>query len=312
MIKDNVSVFPRVVRIEPSSLCNLRCRHCPTGTVEIQRGLMDCNTFSNVLTSIRENADYVKVVVMYHGGEPLINKNFIDMIKELKKLGIPFIKTVSNGMLLTGDICNELCECGLNQIEFSIDGTNPEENNFIRRNADYETVINNIKTLLSVKKNKKSALQVIISTTQFVREGQSIEDSQSLTPDIPEFLKKEFADELEAKSISFKVCYAMKWPKLPVDKDVFNEMPVTRNPKNYCDHISNTLTVRANGDVVPCCYDLTSEIVLGNINQNNLKDIWHSDLYKKMREDIENLNFPELCSGCFVVSSSTLLSMNKH
>ena len=32
--------FPRVVRIEPASNCNLACSHCPTGTVDIVRDLM--------------------------------------------------------------------------------------------------------------------------------------------------------------------------------------------------------------------------------------------------------------------------------
>jgi len=30
--------FPKVVRIEPSAFCNLRCRHCPTGHINIARG----------------------------------------------------------------------------------------------------------------------------------------------------------------------------------------------------------------------------------------------------------------------------------
>lgn len=32
----------------------------------------------------------------------------------------------------------------------------------------------------------------------------------------------------------------------------------------------NTLTIRYNGDVIPCCYDLTSKLVMGNIQGQRL------------------------------------------
>ena len=37
--------LPKVVRIEPAGKCNLSCIHCPTGTVEMPRGIMDYDTF---------------------------------------------------------------------------------------------------------------------------------------------------------------------------------------------------------------------------------------------------------------------------
>lgn len=81
--------FPRVIRIEPSSLCNLKCRHCSTGTVEMKRGIMSKDLFSLILKNLEENIDQVKVVVLYNGGEPFINKNFIEMLKSIKNLKNP-------------------------------------------------------------------------------------------------------------------------------------------------------------------------------------------------------------------------------
>lgn len=312
MNKNNVPVFPRVVRIEPSSLCNLKCRHCPTGTVDMKRGIMDDKTFSLIVDNIKENLEYVKVVVMYHGGEPLINKNFFKMVAEIKKLNVPFIKTVSNGVLLTEEMCQQVCKCGLNQIEFSLDGTSPEENNFIRRNSDFHKVSENIKILIRTKEENKTDLDIIISTTQFVAEGQNTDDIENLTPEIPDYLKKEFSEEIEKEKVSFKAFYAMKWPKLPTNNELFKEMPVIRTDKNYCDQLFNMIIIRANGDIVPCCYDLTSAIILGNVNNNTLKNIWNNKLSKNLRKNVNSYNFPELCSNCVEVTSSTLLSMKIH
>jgi MoaA/NifB/PqqE/SkfB family radical SAM enzyme len=44
--------FPKVLRIEPSSQCNLACSHCPTGTIDMPREVMNELTFINVINNI--------------------------------------------------------------------------------------------------------------------------------------------------------------------------------------------------------------------------------------------------------------------
>ena len=94
--------FPRVLRIEPASQCNLACSHCPTGTVDMDRGIMGEGLFEKVLSELFVNKNYIKVVVLYHGGEPLLNSNFYRMVARIKDIDNRIIiKTVSNGMALT-------------------------------------------------------------------------------------------------------------------------------------------------------------------------------------------------------------------
>ena len=53
--------LPKVLRIEPSSQCNLSCTHCPTGTVEMSRTIMNEEVFIEILETIKKN----KVVKYY-------------------------------------------------------------------------------------------------------------------------------------------------------------------------------------------------------------------------------------------------------
>src|SRR3989304_8386016 len=73
--------FPRVVRIEPSSKCNLKCSHCPTGIIDMERGVMKDEVFSSVLSTIKANQEFIKVVVLYHGGEPFMSKRLFHMVR---------------------------------------------------------------------------------------------------------------------------------------------------------------------------------------------------------------------------------------
>ena len=74
--------IPPVLRIEPASACNLRCSHCPTGVVKMKRTVMKENVFSRILSEIKQYIPPIRVAVMYHGGEPFLNRNFLSMVKK--------------------------------------------------------------------------------------------------------------------------------------------------------------------------------------------------------------------------------------
>ncbi|HEC39587.1 hypothetical protein LCGC14_0577280 [marine sediment metagenome] len=122
-----VKGLPEVVRIEPASICNLKCIHCPTGILrnEINRGIMSLETFKIIIKELKDINP--RVVVLYHGGEPFLNKNIFYMIRQLKSLGIGFVKTVTNGMLITQKMLSKIILSGLDSIEFSLDGKSEEE-----------------------------------------------------------------------------------------------------------------------------------------------------------------------------------------
>ncbi|MCB0112909.1 MAG: SPASM domain-containing protein, partial [Caldilineaceae bacterium] len=255
-----------------------------------------------------------KVCVLYHGGEPLLNKHFADMARAIKALGIPFVKTVSNGMLLTQPIIEALVDSGLDAIEFSLDGVSPAQNNFIRRAGDYETVVAHIKALVAYKQHTGSARpQISISSTQFLPAPPDIERYKDLDPAPPGYLREEFAEEVAAGEIDFKTTWAMQWPHMEVETDVYDLYEDTEDSyQNQCDHVQSTMTVRWNGDVVGCCYDLTSQFVLGNIHEANLSEIWNNQKYRGLRRSIENQKYIPLCANCNVVRPNVYLLLKSE
>ena len=103
-------------------------------------------TFSKVLKDIRKNKDKIDVVVLYHGGEPQLNKHFFDWTHRVKEIKPEiFIKSVTNGMLLNQTNIRKTVLSSLDLIEISLDGTDPEDNEIIRRNSNSHKVVKNIK-----------------------------------------------------------------------------------------------------------------------------------------------------------------------
>ena len=309
MYSEYIRPFPRVIRIEPAGACNLACSHCPTGTIKMPRGIMNSDTFATIMDSLKKNIHSVKVVVLYHGGEPLLNKSFTQMVKAVKNLGIPLVKTVSNGMLLNETVIDAIIDSKLDAIEISLDGDSSEINNLVRRNSDYNKVIDNIKTLINRKIERNSETpQVFVSSTQFLRNPADLNDDIRSTS--PPHLLSEFSGKY-ASSVSFKCTWAMRWPHMEVDREIYDIYYDSRDQenRNYCDLVDHTMTIRWNGDVVACCYDLTSKEVLGNVNQADLYNIWNNPKYLSLRHSIDTMQFIPLCNNCNVVKPKVYLTL---
>jgi len=300
----NLQPFPRVLRIEPASQCNLSCLHCPTGTVDMDRGIMSNNTFKNILKNIEENIAYIKVVVLYHGGEPLLNKNFFQYVSSIKKLNPEiFIKTVSNGMALTESTVKKIINSEIDAIEFSLDGLSAEESQYIRVKSKSSKVIRNVKNLIQEKlRNNIQKPTISIATTQFIKHSD-IGKIPAQAP-IPDWLLSEFGDE-----VAYKPEFAMRWPHMG-DISNFELVETVGNLKNYCDNVISTITVRADGTVVPCCFDLTSKLNMGNVNSDSLSDIWNGEGYKKLRKSINERTPYSICSNCAIIAPPVYLVPN--
>jgi hypothetical protein len=152
------------------------------------------------LRSISRHRDAVKVVVLYHGGEPLLNKKFFDMVRAVKQAAPALVKTVSNGMVMNQRITLDFVASGLDAVECSIDGQSADQNDRVRRGARYNKAVSNIRALIAAKEAAGAALpKIFLSTTQFLNRITPLSTQE---PVAPEFLKREFASEIT----SGKVC----------------------------------------------------------------------------------------------------------
>lgn len=250
-------------------------------------------TFARIKTALEQHRAEVKVVVLYHGGEPLLNKSFFDWVREIKEINPGFfVKTVSNGMALTETAATNLLESGIDVVEFSLDGVSADESRQVREKSDTAKIVRNINNLIALKEARQlTKPEIFIATTQFLR-------SRAEKPEvnIPEWLSRAFPTGIAG----FKGALAMQWPHMGrVTKyEIVKSVGVD---KNECDHVVNTITIRADGTVVPCCYDLTTKLPMGNVNESDLGEIWNSARYIELRRSIREKEYMSVCANCAVV-----------
>lgn len=302
--------YPSRVRIELSSACNLKCRHCPTGASmlhgdhsNISRGMMTVDVFNEIVKQIIP-MNSVQSFVLYLGGESLLNKNFFQFTEILKtKTKIKDLRLVTNGMLLTDPIATQILDSGIIDIEVSIDGKSPDENNDIRVGSDYNLIKHNLLNLYHLSSGK---INISISNVQI---AESIEDLKK-KPKVPDFLIRDFP------TIHINSYYAMKWPGYKEDWVIKNKYSVINfgyKNRSKCSMPFNDVSIRYNGDIVMCCYDITSANIMGNINNKNLIDIWNSELYRSIRKGFLTNNselIPDVCRSCPIFTKNMLLKVN--
>ena len=140
--------------------------------------------------------------------------------------------------------------------------------------------------------NSNLNLTISVATTQFLRSKLDVSKPEKLNAKTPSWLINLFGD-----SVNYKPTIAMKWPHMNVGEE-FELVLADGQDKNHCGHPINTITVRSNGDIVPCCYDLTSQMVMGNVMDQPLFAIFNGSKYKELRTSIQNKDYISACQNC--------------
>jgi len=150
---------PPVLTIEPTNLCNLRCPLCTTGNGEMTRapGQMNLNTFKHILNKM---ADDIFFLLLYHQGEPYLNKDFLEFVRLAKKKNI-YCTTSTNAHYFSEQNIRDTIASGLDSMIVSIDGVTQETYEQYRVKGSLEQVIEGSRRFMQIKKELKSKTPLI-------------------------------------------------------------------------------------------------------------------------------------------------------
>jgi radical SAM protein with 4Fe4S-binding SPASM domain len=144
------------VRLEITTRCNLNCMHCSSAEYKTSREWTTEEAeqaFDDMISNGVNQIDFL-------GGEPFCRKDMLELFLYLDQRGIE-TAAATNGLLLDENTIDVLVNLRyLNGIFFSIDGASREIYETIRGKNNYENVLNNLKTLVSRKRETDSQFKV--------------------------------------------------------------------------------------------------------------------------------------------------------
>ena len=239
-----LSAMPWSYSIEPTNLCNLKCRECASGLGLLKRrkGGITLEDFKTAADSI---APYALNCFLYFQGEPYLNKDFTEMVKYAHSKKI-FLATSTNGHFISYEKAVETVLAGLDKIIVSLDGYDQESYAAYRKNGDYKQVINAIKNLSKAKKDLKKKNPVI--------EVQTIVNkiNENRLDEIRAAALKSGADKFYLKTMQIENAEDFEIFKTSLDKySRYDKNNKLKHKVGFCDRILNSAVITADLDVVP-------------------------------------------------------------
>jgi radical SAM protein with 4Fe4S-binding SPASM domain len=325
--------LPSSLYLESTNRCNLFCQTC-VRTFRTVEGAKDLDYSMQV--NILNQVPTLNRVVLHGIGEPLLNNDLPVLVKDAKSRGAHVVFN-SNGTLLTKRKAVELIEAGLDEYRLSLDSATPETYEKVRGANMFDKIIENVRNLQEIKQQRgvshprvsvwitalKENLhelhdlirlavelrcdEVNLQRLVFFGEGLATEEQTIYTKFEREYeeIISESAQMCERYGIGFSASGGIEGKEYA---DRQKEAQSAARPWSKCMRPWSLTYVTANGNVLPCCIspwviDDYSSIIMGNVHEQSMEEIWHGAKYTEFRNKLLSDEPPESCKNCGVAWS---------
>ena len=268
------------IYIEITNNCNLKCKFCPE-TNRIKE-FMSLEKFEEVIKKIHK---YTRLVCLHVKGEPLLHKEFKDILGILEKYNLKSNIT-TNGTLIKEKLEVIKNSKAVRQINFSIHSSIQNENLGDRYLQNIFESVEELKdTIISYRLWNMKNIKENEINLEIIKEIENYYNIQNLKQRLTE---KEFFKIKE--NIFINQDTEFTWPD--INKEIIIE-------KGRCLALKEQVAILVDGTVVPCCLDNNGDIPLGNIFKESMEDILNKPKSITIKKNFENgIITCNLCKTC--------------
>jgi radical SAM protein with 4Fe4S-binding SPASM domain len=275
--------------IETTNICNFRCVYCPQSDPDNHfvngKGTMSLDEFKLLLDNILQ--DFTpRFVSLHRDGEPLVNPRLEEYIGYARSRGLK-VGISSNCSLLRPERVERLIDAGLAFVktDFCADQDVYER---LRTGGKWGQVFDGIVRLLTEARKKHIPFQMTmtdISTDRLPPDRADVQMGKLRS------LFAEFGENVIVMPVHFHNALGESAESMGGGRG-----------KRYtlCHHPWVHITVDFRGNVVPCCRDLRSEYICGNLLKEPMRDIWNNRRFQTLRRALadEEPEKIDICRKC--------------
>lgn len=283
---------PLYVNVEPAANCNLRCGLCSSRRRDDSNAQIDMALFKDIVADAKRAG--VVNISLWLAGEPLMNPRVAEMVAYVESAGL-VSGLHTNGTLLTERRAKGLLDANLSQLSISFDGVDRETYEQMRRGANYDKTVANIRRFLELKATQGNGRPNTIVQTMvpFSPEMRS-DDGWIHYPEAPLALRELFAglpvDE-------FRILLPHNWAG-EIEGEGLLPQGRAYSP---CQHLWTGLSIAWDGRVHGCCTDLNGTLIRGDVRHgDSLAQIWNNATSQRLRRLHHQGRYREipLCRNC--------------
>ena len=285
---------PFLIFLDPSDLCNFKCKFCPTGNNALIRktkrrpGLMDFELYKKIVDDLCMFEKPIKVLRLYKDGEPLLNPRFADMVRYAKESGCALqVDTTTNASLLEPKKNLELIAAGLDRIYLPLNGLSDESyREFTGYKMDFNTLVDNIRHYYEHREN-------CLVCIKMVGDNLSRDDHNRFFEIFGNISDQIFIEHIAPCWPAFEMTDATPNASVGIYGQEIQEVEV-------CPYIFYSLSINSDGKVSLCFLDWSRDLIVGNVKTDSVKDIWNSETlfdYRRMHLLKKRKGHP-ICAAC--------------
>lgn len=259
---NNVLDYPIMLQFELNGTCNYRCESCSYRIDKrIKREEISLEQFKNIIKDGTQKG--LKSIRLNHHNEPLLKKDLGEYIKVAKKEGILDVYLSTNGSLLNEEKIHMLIDSGLDRLQVSIDAFTEETYNLLRPGGSFTNVVNNVKNFINIRNSMGKTLPTV--RVNFVKQREN------------ETELEEFIEYWNAAGVdSIGVQDYSDWEHEKPDE-------LYEGVKFHCGFPFNNMVIRYTGEVQACCMFFSEKLVIGNIKDQSISELWHCETMNELR-----------------------------
>lgn len=304
------------IYISLSEECNLNCKYCFNKERRGDRKGDKCIDIDKIKDTLEEYKKIGGKGVVFTGGEPTINANFIQICKTAKIIGLR-VAVITNGTLLEKYRIEDIVTY-IDELSISIDSVedNIQQELWNVKNYSYTIdVKKNLQKLNEYVKEKEVSFTINIMPVvtkknidglgKLLHEVNKMLDSCKTMWMISQYGKIESEEinnllGVQEKEFDKAIWYAMNGK---VDSKTLAEYILSRGGKEFLvnkPHLtmcSPAFFVTFFGDIYPCQGLESEQYRLGNIMEQDLETIFYSEKFQEILEKL-NVNNTEHCALC--------------
>lgn len=261
--------------------CNLHCTHCCISAGDKKRGKE--LTTKELITIADKIIDLNPYSICISGGEPLIRKDFKQIIEYISKRYTGNLKLMTNAVLIDMDMARFINEHFVS-VDVSIDGIDENTCSVIRGPGVFDKIINGIQLLKECGNISIVASMLIFKDTENLRaEFTELCESKLGVYPIVRFFDDYGRGKENSKRLSLE-----KKKEIDVNLDKYMENFTKRGlhkkaPRVFsCQGAYTQFQIDQKGDLFPCASLMDTEFSMGNVlNIHNLKEYILKEDFKK-------------------------------
>lgn len=273
--------YPKILEVQFHNKCNSNCLICPYKDMNYNYEKMSKELFEKFLSEIDENK--LKRIIPYLNNEPFLSTDFINMVKmirnKFKKIEIEISSNVS--MIKEIDIV-EMSKLNITELRLSVFGYEKSTYNKMMPCLNYEKTFEKLQMISSVMKDSNTIISIVMIDNGEINEQEFID-------------MKFLCDKLGFK---FE-----RWGFLDRSDNVtYNSNNIYNENVSSCEQNRplERMHILSDGRVIFCCQDWSHSLIVGNINNNTISEVWNSETFINARKSLydKEKDSPMICKKC--------------